>query len=212
MNKSFRYTYLGEANHRRAGSLGAAFIDWLMAQTNKTAFAAQIKEAGHDLKHLRWDLHNNPKLFLIVDDLTGKITAGPDGSEPNLAGLETSEGEVGRWRQTDEGPVWETATEQEAAAFLAMMAAPEQPKAEAAPVAEEEVTTIDDINGMLSEIAGLAADIKSNLEEVRDEEQEYYDNMPESFQNGEKGSMAQEEIDAMEEAISQLEEVENVAD
>lgn len=62
------YTFLGTENHRRAGSLGAAFIDWLMANPASTKEA--MKGAGHDLKHLRWDLKNNPTLFKDEGEIT----------------------------------------------------------------------------------------------------------------------------------------------
>jgi hypothetical protein len=61
-----KYTFVGQQNHRRPGTMGAAFIDWLMA--NPRATEASIKVSGHDLKHLRWDLRYNREVLKLERD------------------------------------------------------------------------------------------------------------------------------------------------
>lgn len=80
----FTYSALLTTNPRRANTLGGKFYDWLMA--NPSASRDAIKAAGHDLKHLRWDLAVPGRIATMVGGLL--ITDGDiepdDGSEPAL--------------------------------------------------------------------------------------------------------------------------------
>lgn len=65
------FTFIAETNHRKAGSLGAAFIEWLIANPKSDRNA--IKAGGHDLKHLRWDLEHNAEKFLVEGEVEVKV-------------------------------------------------------------------------------------------------------------------------------------------
>lgn len=76
------FTFIAETNHRKAGSLGAAFIDWLIANPKSDRNA--IKAGGHDLKHLRWDLEHNAEKFLVEGEREVKVAAPKGPKQPKV--------------------------------------------------------------------------------------------------------------------------------
>ena len=185
VSNTTHFTFVAATSHRRPGSLGGAMIDWLMA--NARSNAKEIIAAGHDGKHLRWDLEHNPNLFRHEEKNMVETVVTVEGVEEKVINTE--------WVVTFEPAVGEEPA-----------AVPSTEPAEGVDNAEPAAAEMS-IGEALSDIVGRAVGIAEELRDVAAEEQEYYDNMPEGIQNGDKGQAATDEVDAIEAAAEALEAV-----
>lgn len=72
--------------------------------------------------------------------------------------------------------------------------------------------SMDDLNGLLSNVKHLADEIQQALQSQYDGEEESHGNLPESLQEGERGQAMQEAMDYMQTALSALEDISSMAD